>query len=153
MELVKAQHLALKLMQQYGLSDKGWTFKFDKAKKRFGCCMHVRKIISLSALLTILRDPANVKNTILHEIAHALVGCGHGHDHIWKAKAKEIGCNGNRCSSDVKLKGNWEGVCPNGHISYKHRKPRLRTSCGICKPKIFDADYLIVYKLTSEKSK
>jgi predicted SprT family Zn-dependent metalloprotease len=147
LELQKAQQLAIKLMNKHGLTDKGWVFKYDKAKKRFGCCWHLKKTISLSAPLTLLRESKNIRNTVLHEIAHALVGCGHGHDHVWRAKALEIGCNGNRCSSDVKLKGNWEGVCPNGHISYKHRKPRLRISCGVCKPKMFDANYLITYEL------
>ena len=33
----------------------------------------------------------------MHEIAHALVRKGHGHDAVWKAKALSIGCDGQRC--------------------------------------------------------
>ncbi len=43
-----------------------------------------------------MRDE-EVKDTILHEIAHALVGKAHHHDDVWRAKALEIGCSGRRC--------------------------------------------------------
>ena len=36
-------------------------------------------------------DVVDVKDLILHEIAHALVGCAHGHDYVWKANCVEIG--------------------------------------------------------------
>lgn len=154
MELKKARQLALRLMKKHGLIEKGWTFTFDEAKRRFGICQYYKKNISLSAPLTLLRERDNIKNTVLHEIAHALVGYGHGHDSIWKAKALEIGCNGNRCSSDVSLKGDWVGECPNGHFTYRHRKPRIRISCGICKPEIFDLAYLFVFNhKPTEKNK
>jgi predicted SprT family Zn-dependent metalloprotease len=40
----------------------------------------------------VLRNPEHeVLDTILHEIAHALVGPGHGHDEVWKAKCVEVG--------------------------------------------------------------
>lgn len=39
----------------------------------------------------------DIKNTILHEIAHALVGHKEGHNKVWKDKAIEIGCTGDRC--------------------------------------------------------
>jgi len=146
MTLNEAKALAIKLMDKHGLIDDGWSFKFDKAKKRYGCCMYSKKIISLSAPLNELRDVLNVKNTILHEIAHALVGSGHGHNNVWRSKALEIGCNGQRCSNDVRLKGNWVGECPNGHVTYKHRRPKRKSSCGICYPRVFSEKYLITYK-------
>ena len=43
----------------------------------------------------------NVKNTLLHEIAHALAGHEHNHDEVWKATARSIGCDGCRC-------GHWQ---------------------------------------------
>lgn len=146
MDLKKAESMAVKLMGTHGLIDKGWTFSFDNAKKRYGCCRYSRKSISLSSPLTEIREKENVKNTILHEIAHALVGSGHNHDSVWKTKAMEIGCNGNRCSSDVSLKGNWIGECPNGHLSYRHRKPRRRISCGVCFPNIFNEQFILKFK-------
>lgn len=146
MTLEKAKELAIELMTEHGLIDKGWSFKLDQAKRRYGCCMHSRRVISLSSPLTQIRKDDRVKNTILHEIAHALVGCGHGHDEVWRRKALEIGCNGHRCSNDASIKGNWVGECPNGHISYKHRVPKRKMSCGVCYPKKFSEKYLITFK-------
>ena len=62
-----------------------------------------KRTIFLSAPLTrAVKDDAAVENTILHEIAHALVGRGHGHDYVWRSKALEIGCDGERCHSHEK---------------------------------------------------
>jgi hypothetical protein len=145
MELLQAKKLAIDNMYFHGLLDEGWNFEFDTAKRRFGCCNYTKKRISLSAPLTLLRDEQFVKNTILHEIAHALVGYKHGHGKVWKAKAKELGCNAERCSSDVRIQGNVKGVCPNGHEVFKHRMPKREQSCGRCSNK-FERNFLMTYE-------
>jgi hypothetical protein len=145
MELLQAEGLAIDLIIEYGLFDKGWDFQFDRAKRRFGCCNYTKKRITLSEPLTKLRTEQMVRNTILHEIAHALVGHEHGHNKVWKAKAIEIGCNGDRCSGDVRLEPKYIAYCPNGHESPRHRKSNRRQSCGRCSPK-FDERFLITYK-------
>jgi len=147
MELLQAEALAISLMDKYGLIEKGWFFIFDKAKRRFGCCSYRRRCITLSAPLTEIREESFVRNTILHEIAHALVGGRNGHNEVWRAKAIEIGCNGERCSNDARLEGKWKGLCPNGHIHYRHRRPKRKTSCGVCLPKRFDSQYLINFQV------
>ena len=43
-----------------------------------------------------LYDEAEVRETILHEIAHARVGASHGHDAVWQAEARRIGSTGRR---------------------------------------------------------
>ena len=40
--------------------------------------------------------PEEVRDTILHEVAHALVGPGHGHDTVWKATAAQVGARPQR---------------------------------------------------------
>ena len=68
----------------------GYTFKFDHAKRRFGCCNYTRKTISLSKHLceaNLNQLHGKITDTILHELAHAFCvqlygmsdGRGHGH--------------------------------------------------------------------------
>lgn len=94
MELKKAQGKALQLMSEHQLSK--WNFRFDSAKRRWGLCDHQAKTISLSRHFVELNGESVVMDTILHEIAHALVGPEHGHNSVWRNQAKAIGCSGTR---------------------------------------------------------
>jgi predicted SprT family Zn-dependent metalloprotease len=95
--LFDAQHLARSLMRQHGLA--GWTFRFDYARRRFGSCRARQKVITLSRPLTFLNDETEVRDTILHEIAHALTP-DDGHGAQWKRKCVEIGARPKRCYGD-----------------------------------------------------
>lgn len=146
---------AYQLMSKYDLFTKGWTFKLDNAKRRFGCCKYNKKQITLSKfLLPHVANDSDIIDTILHEIAHALVGSRHGHDHVWKAKAIEIGCKAQRCGGD-KIKDRselaktykWIGTCPNGHVMkrYKLTTRTKRGSCSRCSNS-YNPDYLFTWK-------
>jgi predicted SprT family Zn-dependent metalloprotease len=93
MDLRSAEILAKSLMLQHGMTD--WTFRFDHARRRFGLCSTTRKLISLSAHLVRLNDEPEVRDTILHEIAHALTP-GDGHGQEWKAACRRIGAKPER---------------------------------------------------------
>ena len=75
----------------------GWSFQFDHATKRAGCCHYQTQVISLAYAYARAATDAAIDDTLLHEIAHALVGKAHGHDQIWQAKAVALGCSGHRC--------------------------------------------------------
>lgn len=147
MNLEVAKNEALFLMDEHGLLEKGWKFEFDSAKKRFGLCSYRKKIISLSASLTELNEFSRVKNTILHEIAHALTPKAK-HGPVWVAMAKKIGCDGKRCYNSAEVKavvGKFVAICAKCHkITYKFKKPRVEYSCGICSKK-FDPNNILVY--------
>lgn len=153
MELSEAKKLATTLMIHHGLVD--WNFKFDFAKRRFGCCFYHSKTISLSKHLVLINTYESVRDTILHEIAHALTP-GHHHDHVWRKKAIEIGCNGKRCfTSDdaVVIKGKYTAVCSGcNKVHDRHRKPRYKTSCAKCGNGVFNTKYLLEFSLRSEQS-
>lgn len=145
MELTQAKTLALDLMSEHNLTD--WRFEFDNAKRRFGVCRHRLKVIGLSKELVSLNDVKRVENTILHEIAHALTP-RQGHNYVWRAKAIEIGCDGNRCytSKEVETpKGNYQAICPIcGHIHYKFKKVTRQYSCSRCAD-VFSKDRLLIF--------
>lgn len=132
MDLIDAHRLATGLVSDHGLED--WTVELDNAKRRAGVCRPQRRVIGLSAPLTRLHDEAEVRETILHEIAHALVGPHHAHDAVWRAKAVEIGCSGARCVDQEapRVAAPWRGVCPAGHTQERHRRPERPTSCSRC---------------------
>lgn len=149
MILKEVEKLADELFQEHHLN--GWRFQFDNSKRRFGQCRYTHKVISMSKPLAELNEEARVKNNLLHEMAHALVGHKHHHNYVWKSKAKEIGCDANRCydgNAVITPKPNWIGTCPNNHTHKRHRTPRNLMSCSLCCPK-FNKDYAIVWKKNS----
>jgi hypothetical protein len=141
MNLNDAAALGRRLLDQQGLDD--WTLVFDRAKRRAGVCRSSRREIGLSAPLTALHPETEVRDTILHEIAHALVGPQHGHDDVWRATARRLGCSGERCSSKdaPAIDGDWVGVCAAGHRVTRHRRPERPAACRRCAPS-FDPDHL-----------
>lgn len=136
METTTASQLARRLMNEHGLGD--WVFTFDRAKTRRGWCHSGSRTIGMSEPLTRLADERTVRNTILHEIAHALAGPGHGHDAVWRRKALAIGCDGRRCCADepqVRQAAKWRAVCSCGRKYHRHRlTQRVRDlgRCGSC---------------------
>jgi predicted SprT family Zn-dependent metalloprotease len=153
MNLQDATALAFNLMNKHGLLDSYWKFEFDNAKRRFGLCSHLEKKIYLSKHLTELNSEERVKNTILHEIAHALVGFKHGHNIVWKRKAIEIGCDGKRCYSATNVitpQAKYTAICSNcGFEDKKHKKPKRVYSCGKCSS-TFNKNYILEYKTKEE---
>lgn len=93
MEKVAAATLARSLMNQHGLTE--WTFRFHARWDGNWCC-YTEKMITLSEPLARRSDPFEVRLIMLHEIAHALVGPGHQHDDVWKAKDLELGGRGEK---------------------------------------------------------
>ena len=81
MDLRRAQQLALELMEQHNLMERGWRFGFDTAKRRFGCCNYSYKEITLSRALVLVNDEDRVKNTTVPESKYIAVcnTCGHIH--------------------------------------------------------------------------
>ena len=150
MNLLKARLLVRELMEKHSLIDKGWHFDFDNSKKRFGCCDYTYKKITMSKHLTLLNDEAEVKDTILHEIAHAIVGAEHGHNRIWQNMAIRIGCNGNQyydSSVVVTPPPNYIGYCPNCKKEFKRmRRASNSVSCGSCSGGRYNEEYKINFK-------
>ena len=124
--------LARSLMATHGLED--WELDLDRARRRAGQTDHARRRITLSRHLMRLYDEAEVRETILHEIAHARVGASHGHDAVWQAAARRIGSTGRRLVDPhaPRVEGRWRGTCPAGHTVTRMRRPSVPLACAVC---------------------
>jgi predicted SprT family Zn-dependent metalloprotease len=137
--LSEVASLTRQLMNEHGLGH--WNFEFDRAKRRAGLCKHHSQTISLSHHFVIhnVDKPENIRDVILHEIAHALVGPRLGHNHIWKAKAREIGAKPIRCTNASMPKTLFVGRCQNCGCEFnRHRRKAhiYHAKCGSEKGKI-----------------
>lgn len=83
----------------------GWSFGFDRAARRLGCCRPAQKSITLSRHFTALYlelDPAQIHRTLLHELAHALAWHyhrSHGHGAVWRRYCVALGIADERATT------------------------------------------------------
>jgi hypothetical protein len=144
MTLQDAKAMALTLMDAHGLQD--WTFAFDRAVRRFGTCNRAMRRITLSAPLVKLNSEAEVRDTILHEIAHARSRGGHGRS--WRREAARLGCRVRACyTGDVATPTPpFVGECPRcGRLSRGHR--RSKVACGPCCKRYNNDRYTSAFRL------
>lgn len=122
-------------MTKYGVTD--FKFEWSDAKDLFGWCSNSQKIIKLSRVLVELNDEAQVTDTILHEIAHALTpGCAH--NEIWRRVAKAIGANGERCYDGAEVEtpvAKWTAKCPECGFTLQRHMRNKRLFCSDCHKK------------------
>lgn len=119
-------------MLEHGLT--GWRFRFDRAKKRFGLCHYSSKTISLSRSLTELNDAAQVEDTLLHEIAHALTP-GAAHGPRWREVCRRLGAKPMRCfgAEVTRPRPSYLLVCPRCERAFpRERKTRRALACRAC---------------------
>jgi predicted SprT family Zn-dependent metalloprotease len=164
MNLNNAKTLALSLMAQHKLikdfwlepAGHSWTLRWTQSKRIFGTCCHREHVIEISKPLTELNLEADVKDTVLHEIAHALLGPGHGHGEEWKLLAMSIGAKPQRCYDSERVKmplGKYQAVCKScGNTKNRFRKPKkawlhaCRTCCERHAGGKFDLRFVLRYK-------
>lgn len=125
---------AHELMQRHELF--GWRFEFDGAKRRAGVCRYTDRTIRMAVEYAHRASPEHIHDTLLHEIAHALVGPGHGHDRVWRECARRIGCTARRCHSFSFTRAKWIARCPRGCFeAERHRRVRGGV-CAKCKSRV-----------------
>jgi hypothetical protein len=126
--------------------DDTWSFGFDNAKRRAGLCDYTRKRISVSRYLAARYDDDDNHQTLLHEVAHAIAGPSAGHGAQWKRIARELGYVGGTThhGETATELAPWIGVCPSGHVAYRHRRATRPTSCAKCAPR-FDERFAFTW--------
>lgn len=152
-KLLLIKRVASDLMDEHGLIEDGWTFRFHAKKRALATCYFKQKCIAYSKHF--LDEPYDqVRDTILHEIAHALVGPGHGHDITWQRMAIQVGANPSRTVETVSKKPRPNFVikcdnpaCPRPVKLYRYRlrKELIRSYyCKACGGNL--SAYKLIYK-------
>lgn len=131
--LDRARAAADRLLRAH-LGGAAWSFDFDRATRRAGLCDFRARRITLSRHFAARATEHEVRQVLLHEIAHALAGPHAGHGARWRALARELGYTGGRThqqdfAADL---APWIGRCPAGHEHRRFRRPARRLSCGRC---------------------
>lgn len=125
-------------MRNSHLFDKGWVYKFNYLKRKLGLCYHNRKVLEFSLPFVEVNTLDLMKNTIIHEVSHALVGPYHKHNHVWKSQCRDLGlmnptavCVDPRLNSPV---GPYQFTC-NCRTYYFYRSNTLNKEfiCRTCK--------------------
>lgn len=103
-----------------------------------GVYTYERKI-SLSRPMCEVCDEATVRETILHEIAHARAGLRAGHGPLWAKECNLLGIEPKVCGGSIGgtlpiPKVGVEAVCPTcGHKHWRPRRPSTPRACGVCR--------------------
>ncbi len=153
MTLAEVRVMAVDLMQQHKLLQAGWRFRFNKCATLIGRCRYRVMLIEYSVHFATNATYDQVRDTILHEIAHALCPkAGHGPE--WKAMAIRIGARPQRCKSVESTKTpKYTARCAvHGVVGHRHRIPKGRRSCGVCAPHRFSVDHLLSYSRVASRS-
>lgn len=122
MNISEAENMAKNFMSQHGLTAKGWKFNWNNHNRAFGMCSYNSKTIYLSLMFVRLNTESEVKDTILHEIAHAIAGYEAGHGEAWKKVCIEIDCKPVATFNDEMAFSNstrYRAVCSKCNREYK----------------------------------
>ena len=132
------QELGREMLGQ-SLSERGWTFEFDRARKRLGSCQINAKRITVSSHLSRRLSESEVEDTLRHEIAHAIDAERRGrtnHDQTWKAIAVQCGADPERTFlGDLPddPSAPYVATCPSCHVSSDlYRQPVYPQRCRQC---------------------
>ncbi len=140
---------AQELMAEHGLI--GWKLEITRSVGYAGQTDFGARTIALSGPHTQNHTETEVEDTILHEIAHALVGYQAAHGPKWQAMARKLGATP---KAHMTIEGPslretlapWVGRCSAGHESpYRFfRKPKKRYGCRQCSP-VWKPEHVLTY--------
>jgi hypothetical protein len=119
--------LALGIMREH--LDESWTFRFSRTTRFAGFCddhpgKHVVALASWNALLS---PEYAIRDTMLHEVAHALdryVKGGAHHGASWMKVAMDLGVQLDLTWDATQIRP-WRGYCEVGHLTVLHSLPKL----------------------------
>lgn len=118
-----------RLMWEFGLTQRGWTFRWMNRKATLGLCKYGPMELLLSRSFVDLNTDDTVDQVCRHEIAHALAGHEAAHGPEWVGMAYQCGVRNPSSRSDeaVVAHGRYQATCPTCTKLYSmHRRPKVR---------------------------
>jgi len=76
------------------LAGSDWKLDWTRSRDYAGYCNYDKGLIVLSIPYILEHPREDVEDVIIHEIGHAYVGPGHGHDNEWKKTTRRLGGSG-----------------------------------------------------------
>src|SRR5215471_837955 len=146
MDRTEASQYCRAKLNEYGLKDWSVRLTTDPNLPFIGKCMYHDRCIILNAHYIDIHPADEVRDTILHEVAHALCP-GQGHNSIWATKARDIGCTNTLACSHLDLPAHIIDAIRSGHTveievvekkvehiirEVKHTVTRLQDYCPFC---------------------
>lgn len=157
-KLAAVERMARELLAEHLGGQRVWEFRIDRAKTRLGRCQ-VRYdgsvLITLSKHFILLNPLEEARDTILHEIAHALAGPRANHGPVWRSIARQLGATTNACADNT-VAGPpraWQRVCADcgKEFGRYHRRSNGRRWHIPCREENGPEGGLLVFRPIDEK--
>lgn len=141
MNLNEATMMANQIMRDNLMSERGWRLTWNQRRGAAGVCRYKTREISLSLPITKACDAEEFRETVLHEIAHALAGHGAGHGPEWLKTYRALGGKGGRIVNPrkameiAKASARWAAECrvTGENMGYSNRlTDRQRRAVCLC---------------------
>lgn len=133
MNINQAHKMIGSLMREHDLLDSGWTWVWDRSKRRLGACQYGAKRLTFSRDLFALNDEDECRDTVLHEIAHVIAGHAAGHGPEWRAVCRRIGAKPERLAKGVKsVPGKWRVTCDCGRVNFTRHRITDKIKRSVC---------------------
>lgn len=141
----QAKRLIRLLMLDHNLD--GWSIKVSKTRSTIAETFYKDKTIMFSSSFLKIASLDQLIGVTLHEIAHALVGEGHGHDKVFVDKCKEISPTDEYAKEFMRIHiNNYIVSCPRCEQKGGETKQR-NAYCAVC----FNKDKELI-KLESKRN-
>lgn len=125
--VARAEQMIRALLEKHGMTARGWTWKFDNARRRMAGVDYARTQFTFSIPFIEANDEAELEDSIKHEIAHVLAGAAANHGRLWKLHALALGCKPEACGKGVVApEMRYHAICPG--CAKRFERERLPTA-------------------------
>lgn len=157
MKREEAAAMMTRLMGEFDLIDKGWTFAWMSRRRTLGLCKYGPRQLLLSTVLVDHNSEDVVEQVCRHEIAHALAGHQAAHGPEWISMAYKCGVRNPsaKCYEAELPPGRYQATCPSCSKVYSmERRPKqMNGRSRYCPPCYRSTGNLAAAELTFRDSR